>query len=102
MRSTGEKLSNPVVAKRRFPEAEITSFALSAPPPHGASLRAFFEAVRHQIGIDSVELTLIGLLRHSKRFFGLPVAWMELFPIVTNAAMRQAHAEYQKSRGALR
>ena len=70
MRSTGESFSNPDAAKRRFPEAEITSFALSALPPHGASLRAF-EAVRHQLGIDSVELTLIGLLRHSKRFFGL-------------------------------
>jgi hypothetical protein len=40
LRLTGENISNPDAAKVSFPEAEISSFALSAPPPRGASLRA--------------------------------------------------------------
>src|ERR1043166_6970716 len=64
------KASESRCSEASFPEMEMSSFALSAPPPRRASLRAFL-AVHHQTGIDSVELTLVGLLRHSKRFFGL-------------------------------
>ena len=88
MRSTGESFSNPDAAKRRFPEAEITSFALSALPPHGAFARGYL-AVHAQTGIDSVELTLVGLLRHSKRFFGLSGPVRELVPIPLNAVLRR-------------
>jgi hypothetical protein len=52
LRSTGENISNPDAAKVSFPEAEISSFALShhrlAEPRSGP-----LWVVRHSIGIDS-------------------------------------------------
>jgi len=69
LRSTGESFRIPmqrsvVSPKRKLPHS---------PCPHRrlTELRSGpFEAVHTKLGIDSVELTLIGLLRHSKRFFG--------------------------------
>ena len=87
LRSTGESFRIPmqrsvVSPKRKLPHS---------PCPHRrlTELRSGpFEAVHTKLGIDSVELTLIGLLRHSKLFFGMFQDPFGNSPIDTNAALR--------------
>jgi hypothetical protein len=84
MRSTGESFRIPmqrsvVSLKWKCPHSPYPHRRLTEPRSGP------FEAVRYPIWDRFRDPTLIGLLRHSKRFFGLLIPRWNLLRIVTNA-----------------
>jgi len=71
MRSTGESIRIPMQRSVVSSEAEISSFALSLCRLTEPRSGPLWQCVT-QSGFRFRKLTLMGILRHSKRFFGQP------------------------------
>src|SRR5437763_17184826 len=69
MRSTGESFESRC-SEASFPRSGNYLIRPVRTAASRSLAPGLFEAMHTKLGIDSVELTLIGLLRHSKRFFG--------------------------------